>query len=93
MLEVRYNLMFLPKGYLIVLANLFFHSVSKGVPLEKFVDGCKVLMDFVTEVYNICSNMKGLLRSFTKVLGSGGSCLSRPNQGGRHRGWPFNNLY
>ena len=60
MSEVRYNLMFLPKGYVIVLANLFFHSVSKGVPLEKFVDGCKVLMDFVTEVYNIYSNMKGL---------------------------------
>ena len=42
-----------PKGYVKVLATLFFHSVSKGVPLEKFVDGCKVLMDFVTEVYNM----------------------------------------
>ena len=37
-----------------VIQNLSFSFIlfsSKGVPLEKFVDGCKVLMDFVNEVY------------------------------------------
>lgn len=36
------------------LTGVHIHVGSQGVPLEKFVDGCKVLMDFVAEIESVC---------------------------------------
>jgi len=64
------------------LTGVHIHVGSQGVPLDKFVDGCRVMMDFVHKVETVCPGQ-------IKTVDIGGGLSTSYTQTGEPEGFEY----